>query len=444
MNLRCALKKLGLILGLATLTTTSTANGIYRNGAGARAMALGGASVGLDAQALEALHSNPASLSATNGVMLQLGVVGAMAQGEFSNAANANSSLRESFGAAPEAAIVYPLESVPVALGFAVIPDALASVDWRFVDAPGGLDGNTSYGLQRHHAEIIAYRAAFGASWQISDALSLGAAIGAEYNRNTLVAPYTFQSHPVLRGFKTLLDLRTEGWGVNGDIGLVWRPCEKIVISLSYRTPTDLETDGDANGNAGTQLQNIGAGSFQPGFHYDAEVSTKLPQVATAGISWQARPRLRAVLQVEWINWSDSFDELDIRLSNGSNADINGFLGSDQIHDVVPLDWKDRFVYRAGLEFAASEEFILRTGYAYGANPVPDSTVTPMSAAIFEHTLSGGIEWRRGRWAVAAAYQFQFPSESNVGTSGLASGEYSNSRTEVQAHWFGLTTGIRF
>jgi hypothetical protein len=60
-----------------------------------------------------------------------------------------------------------------------------------------------------------------------------------------------------------------------------------------------------------------------------------------AGISWQAHPRLRAVFQVEWINWSDSFDELDIQLSNGSNADINGFLGSDQIHDVVPLDWKE-------------------------------------------------------------------------------------------------------
>lgn len=437
-------KRFGLFAGLAACSCNATASGIFRDGAGARAMALGGASVGLEAQGLEALHSNPAGLSATNGVMLQLGGVGAVAQGEFSNVANANSNLRESFGAAPEAAIVYPLESVPVVLGFAVIPNALASVDWRFVDAPGGLDGNTSYGLQRHHAEIIAYRAALGANWQISDALSLGAAVGVEYNRNTLVAPYTFQSHPVLRGFKTLLDLQTEGWGVNGDIGLVWRPCEKIVVGLSYRTPTDLETDGDANGNAGTQLQNIGAGSFQPDFHYDAEVSTKLPQVAIAGISWQAHPRLRAVFQVEWINWSDSFDELDIQLSNGSNADINGFLGSDQIHDVAPLDWNDRFVYRTGLEFAASKEIILRAGYAYGANPVPDSTVTPMSAAILEHAVTGGIEWRRGRWSIAAAYQYDFPSTSDVGTSGLASGEYSNSQTEVQAHWFGLTAGIRF
>ena len=441
MNDLRALKNFILFLGLSA---TAVANGIYRDGAGARAMALGGASVGLDGQGLEALHSNPAGLSATNGITLQLGGVGAMAQGNFSNGANANSKLHEAFGAVPEVAIVYPLESVPVTLGLAVIPEALSSVDWQFVDAPGGLGGTTSYGLQQHHAEIIAYRAAVGANWKISDSLSLGAAIGAEYNRNTLVAPYTFQNHPALTGFKTLLDLQTEGWGVNGDIGIVWRPCEKIIIGLSYRTQTELETDGDANGNAGTQLQNIGAGSFQPDFHYDATVSTKLPQAVTAGISWQAQPRLRAVFQVEWINWSDSFDELDIQLAHGSNPDINGFLGSDQIHDVVPLNWKDRFVYRTGLEFAAAEEIILRAGYAYGANPVPDSTLTPMSAAILEHAITGGVEWRRGRWTVAAAYQYDFSATSNVGASGLASGEYSNSRTRVEAHWFGLTTSIRF
>lgn len=444
MNHLGTLKTFGLSLGLAAVTSTTHANGIYRDGAGARAMALGGASVGLDAQGMEALHSNPAGLSGTNGVTLQLGVVGAIGKGEFSNAANSNSGMREPFGVAPEAAVVYPLPSIPVTLGFAVVPDALASVDWQLVDAPGGLDGNTSYGQQRHHAEIIAYRAVFGASWQISDTLSLGAAIGAEYNRNTLVAPYTFQSHPTLRGFKTLLDLQTEGWGVNADLGLVWRPCEKIVLGLSYRTATDLETDGDANGNAAVQLQNIGAGAFQPDFHYDAEVSTKLPQVATAGISWQAHARWRAVFQVEWINWSDSFDTLDIQLSNGSNADINGFLGSDQIRDSFPLDWKDRFVYRTGLEFSASEEIILRAGYAYGANPVPDSTITPMNAAILEHAVTAGIEWRRGRWSIAAAYQYDFPSTSTVGTSSLESGEYSNSRTRVEAHWVGLTTGIRF
>lgn len=442
LNLFSSVALAGLVV--ASFESTSFANGTLRDGAGARAMSLGGASVAQPDEPLEALHSNPAGLGLISGGAFQLGVAGGVAQGEFSNSANTNSAMREKLGIAPEFAVAYRLESVPVTLGLAFIPDAVASTDWKFVDAPGGLDGNTSYGLQRHHAEIINLRTALGAAWKVSDTLSIGVALGVEYDRNTLVAPYTFQSHPVLTGFKTLLDLETEGWGVNGTIGVVWQPCEKIHIGLSYRTATDLETDGDANGNAGVQLQNIGAGAFQTDFHYDAEVSTKLPQTVSLGVAYDVSDRWRVISQVDWINWSDSFDTLDIQLANGNNADINGFLGTDQIADSAPLNWRDRLVYRAGVEFAASESIALRAGYAYGANPIRNEYLTPMSAAILEHTVTGGAEWRCGRWTIGAAYQYSFPSEANVGTSALASGEYSNSSTQVEAHWFGVTTGVRF
>jgi long-chain fatty acid transport protein len=433
-----------LLLLLALIAPRAGASGIYRHGAGARAMALGGASVAAPVDPLAAMHSNPAGLGLTNQTALHVGFVGAVAGGEFSNAANTNGPLREKFGALPEIALVHSLESVPLSLGVAVIPEALASADWRFTDAPGGLDGNTSYGAQRHFAEIITVRAAFGASWRVNDQLVIGASLGATYDRNRLIAPYTFQSNPQLRGFKTLLDLETEGWGVNGGVGLVWRPCDQLSLGLSYRSMTDLETRGDANGNAATQLQNIGAGSFRPDFHYDATVNTKLPQIISAGAAWRAGARWNFLAQVDWINWSDSFDALDIRLANGDNADINGFLGTDRADDVVPLGWRDRFVFRGGVEFMATDAVTLRGGYAYGESPVPTATLTPMSAAILEHTVTAGAEWRRGRWTLGAAYQYSFPSTANVGASGLVSGEYSGSRTEVQAHWFGLTAGLRF
>jgi long-subunit fatty acid transport protein len=247
-----------------------------------------------------------------------------------------------------------------------------------------------------------------------------------------------------LRGFKTLLDLETEGWGVNGGVGLVWQPCGQLSLGLSYRSMTHLETRGDANGNAAAQLQNSGAGSFRPDFHYDATVNTKLPQIISAGVAWRATERWNFLAQVDWINWSDSFDALDIRLANGDNADINGFLGTDRADDVTRLNWRDRFVFRGGVEFAATGDVTLRAGYAYGESPIPAATLTPMSAAILEHTITAGAEWRRGRWILAVAYQYDFPATQAVGASGLRSGEYSNSRTRLDAHWFGLTTGIRF
>jgi hypothetical protein len=434
-----------LLMGLLlTLSQAAKADGVLRDGAGARAMSLGGASVGLPDQPLEAMSANPAGLGLITNAFFQLGGVGGFVQGKFSNSLNKDRPARQNFGALPEAALVYPLKSAPFSVGLSGIPEALSRGDWKFVDKPGGLDGATSFGLQRNYAEFIAIRTAVGASWRISDTLAIGLDLGGDYNRNTLDAPYVFQSYPPLRGFKTLLHLRTDGWGVNGTAGILWRPSKKISLGLSYRSMTYFDTEGDASGNAGVQLGNIGAASFRPDFHYDAEVATKLPQIISGGISWQTLDKLRLVSEIDWIGWNQAFNRLDIKLKNGNNADINGLLGTRNIEDVAPLNWQDGFVYRLGAEFAISHSLTARAGYSYGANPVPAATLTPMSAAILEHTITCGLEWHHGRCSIAGAYQYDLPATSHVGTSRLAAGEFSGSSTTVSAHLFALTTGIRF
>lgn len=149
------------------------------------------------------------------------------------------------------------------------------------------------------------------------------------------------------------------------------------------------------------------------------------------------------MFQVDWINWADAFNELEIRLNNGSNPDFNNALGQN-IYDIVPLRWKDQFVYRLGVEFQATDAVALRVGYTYGNSPVPDSTLTPLTAAIMEHKLSAGAGWKNERYFVDVAYQYSLPSSQNVGTSALQAGEYSNSRTEVSVHMVGVTFGMSF
>ncbi len=421
------------------------ANGLYREGFGARSMALGGASTAHPDEPLEAMFGNPAGLTLTGERAVQLGAAGAFADGEFTSA-RTRDSLGGLLGAMPEFALVLPIGSDAVAVGFGAGPEAAAGLDWRFEDAPGGAGGATTYGVQRHEAEFLALRTAVGASVELNDRLSLGLSLGATYNRNTLVSPYVFQSHPVLSalGFKTLLDLEADGWGVNGTAGVVYRASDQVTLGFSYRTRTHFETHGEANGNAGTQLQNIGLGAARPDFRYDAEVETVLPQSVSLGVSWQAHPRVRALAQIDWYDWSASFDQLKIKLTQGNNADINGVLGSNAINDTVPLNWHDRVVYRTGVEVDLATEWIGRLGYTYGESPIPESTFTPMSAAILEHTITSGLEWRRGRFSVAAAYQYSPPVTVRVGASGLRAGEFNNTSTRVEAHTFGLTTGFRF
>src|SRR4029077_14248530 len=120
-------------------------------------------------------------------------------------------------------------------------------------------------------------------------------------------------------------------------------------------------------------------------------------------------------LQVDWINWSDAFKTLPVTLRNGNNAIVNSVVGASN-QDRIPLNWRDEFVYRAGLEYSVTENLSLRAGYAYGQSPVPDSTLTPMTAAIMEHTISAGAGYHWKNWQFDFAYQFDLPIKRNVGT----------------------------
>ncbi len=85
------------------------------------------------------------------------------------------------------------------------------------MDAPGV--AGASYGLQEQKSAILAGRAAAGLGIMVTPRLSFGVTVGADYNTNTLIAPYIFQSQPQLAGLKTLLALRTSGYGWNGSVG---------------------------------------------------------------------------------------------------------------------------------------------------------------------------------------------------------------------------------
>jgi long-chain fatty acid transport protein len=96
------------------------------------------------------------------------------------------------------------------------------------------------------------------------------------------------------------------------------------------------------------------------------------------------------------------------------------------------------------VEYAVTPQITVRGGYAYGKSPVPDGTLTPLTAAIMEHSLGVGVGYRHRRFLVDFAYQYSLPAAQRVGQSALLSGEYSNSRVEVEVHWLALTAGIEF
>ena len=384
--------------------------GLSPDGAGGRAAAMGGVGTAVADDPLSALFNNPAALADLGSrPQAQLGGDVGFLGGSFHNRANAAASLDAVAGLGQFAASV-PVG--PLSFGLGVNPDLAARVSGRYVDAPGGADGATSYGDTRNTSELLLLRSAVGAGYRLAPNCFLGLSVGLLYNVNELHTNYVFQSQPVLRTVKTGLDLDTTGLGYNFQAGFRWRPVPRVSLNVAYTSRSQVQSHGLASGNAGVQLTHLGLGAARHDFTYDAQVTNHFPQMVNAGVAWEVPwvQGLTVGAQFDWINWSEAFHDLPIHLTNGNNANLNALVGSHTLNDDVPLRWRDSDVGRFGVEEVFCGPWAARLGYAYGSHPTPADTLTPLDADLPEHLLTAGVGYHAGRWRVDAAYQWQLPA----------------------------------
>lgn len=443
------------LLGI-TSTLSVRANGINGDGVDAVSMAMGGTDIGWAQSPLEAMGDNPAGLGFLSKDEIDFGGIAASADGHFSkSSAGSSGDLDSNPEGLPDGAVGIRLGKLPVSIGISFVPQSMLLANWHYVDPPGADVGSpdfgVSYGYQQDKSEILVLRSALGAGVSLGDYVSIGLSIGAVYNKNELVTPYIFQNLSApdggVDGAKTLLDLDTGGFGWNAQIGLLYRPLTNLQFGLSYQNKYTVVTTGSASGNAYAQFGGTPS-STTYAFHYDAEVDNTFPDHVNIGGSWKFLPNWRLAAQVDWIDWAHAFNSLPVKLSNGTGPTgpgsfIPANLGTSFSNN-IPLDWESELVYRTGLEYAVLNNLSLRVGYSFGRSPVPNTTLTPMTAAIMENTITAGVGYRWRACEFDMAYGYDLPMTRNVQNSTLLSGEYSNSSTQVAVNWLALTMSFKF
>lgn len=415
-----------LIVVFAFCAGSASAQDFYWNSASTRSLALGGVYVPSTSDAIGALSTNPAGLAFLNSPTLDVNMSAIFARGSFSNSVNNNSQMTTSPGVIPYGAFGMPIGKSHFSFGAGFAPDMVSVSDWKYQDAPG--KAGVTYGLQENKSAILAGRAMLGMSYSFGQKLSVGVTAGADYNSNTLQAPYIFQTQPVLAGYKTLLDLHTYGTGWNMSVGAMFQPTKKLDIGVAWKSHTVIVTNGLASGNA-YAVFGAAPGASASAFAYNASVKNILPQSVNANIAWHMNSLWLFAFQTDWVNWHNAFTTLPVTLTNGTNATLNSsaFLNSTTLIDGVPLNWKDQYSFHGGVERLLFENTSVRFGYAYGNNPVPSGTLTPLTAAIMTNQLSTGLNYRLGRSNFDLAYTFDPISQQQVQQSSLLAGEYSNS-----------------
>ncbi|MBB5056657.1 long-subunit fatty acid transport protein [Granulicella aggregans] len=438
-----------LTLVLSTSALHAQSAGALGNGLSAAAVARGGTMVTEHGSPLDAVEGNPAGLAGINHRVLDLSGLALVAHGTFTNSVDNHGTLRAFSGALPYAAFAMPLGHRFTAAA-AVTPEFLMRAAWQYTD-PAGTAGVT-YGEQKQESQFIAVRGSASIAYSASPKWSFGSSLGLVYNQNLLHAPYIFQQQPALAGLKVLLDLHTKGFGWNGSAGAQYQPNDRLRFGISYKSPTFIPSHGYAQGSAYALFNALGV-TADPTFQYQAEVDNHLPQAVSAGARWQINPRVRLSVEGGFANWATAFHTLPVKLKEGTNPVINSVAGSSAIQDEIALHWRNQAMFRTGVEIPVKHQWTARAGYSFLSNPVPSSTITPLTAAILSNGLSTGLGYQpessiphnflsKLQWD--AAYQLQLPANQSVGTSSLEAGEYSNSHIHVLTQSVTISTRLNF
>ncbi len=228
-------------------------------------------------------------------------------------------------------------------------------------------------------------------AYKFNEELSVGLGLdiaGILFNLNT---PRYMEGNPDLPTSYVYADIEDAvGYGFGFHAGLLYSPWERWTFGLTYQSPinfSDIETSS-ARVNMPFDPQTGRSGNDK----YRARIyDFQWPQKVGFGASYQATDRLLLATDVKWINWKRAFKDLKVEFYDKKTNNAPS-LPSEQ-KNVIPLDWKDQFVFSVAGEYLLTEKLTWRAGYNYGNNPIPSANTLPLMPLFTKHHIATGFSY---------------------------------------------------
>lgn len=211
---------------------------------------------------------------------------------------------------------------------------------------------------------------------------------------------------------------------------------------VAARAQAHGETPADAQKAVLQQLTNAGL-NLQAGMigQYTAATTLTLPMTLGAGLSIPVNSSWKMAGEVEWRRWSAAEDTMPFALTNGTNPNLNLMLnGASTNGDFkypFQLLWKDAVTAKIGASYRLASGNVLRGGFMYGQNPVPENTVFIAFPAISSKAVTVGTTWKVAGFPLDLSYVHAFTQELTGSAQGHTIGsEYNASRTTMSENVF--------
>lgn len=260
-------------------------------------------------------------------------------------------------------------------------------------------------------------------------------------------------------------------WAFSFRVGIMLQPTDFLTIGLVYQDRTysadylgralvDSTDEINRLTNGNPSLLQLVDPAVDPGRGFASEYDLRIQGYEFPrqfGIGFALRPHRRFSIGFDYtfIGYEEVSKTFKVRLSNGSNPNMD-IIVSPTIPVRVPLRYKNQHVFAVGLSLLALEGdeivegvpgwgLMLRAGYNYGENPVPNNTTLPQVPAIAEHHVSGGMSLTVGPYL-----EFSFAVEHAFRLSPLTIGNHvgdytlSNASQDVKLWLFHFGIGVNF
>lgn len=176
------------------------------------------------------------------------------------------------------------------------------------------------------------------------------------------------------------------GWTV----GAMFSPTENLRIGANYRSEIKLDAEG---GDA--TFQNIPNSPLTPFADTTFNASLPLPAEMTVGLSYEFCDKWLFAFDFNRAFW-DVYESLDIDFADENIPD-----------SFNARNYKNASTYRFGLQYDASEKFVLRLGYYFDESPIQEGYFAPETPRNDSNGYTAGLTYNWGdHWEVDASFLY--------------------------------------
>jgi long-chain fatty acid transport protein len=236
-----------------------------------------------------------------------------------------------------------------------------------------------------------------------------------------LIGPSAY--FPILNGLNGNMELKGTGNGFNADLGVIYKPIDKLSLGLSYRITTKI----DFSGNATYTNMSVLAAGFPNG---TGTATLPMPGNLYVGVAYMLCSDLRIEGNFQYVQWS-AYDKLQLNLPAPAGT------------VTYTKNWNDEPILRIGAEYKLNADWTVRAGAIEDLTPQPASVTEPMLPDADRTDLTVGASYKiTDKLYIDAAYMLVLfadktaPFSSGAGnTTPTVPGTYSTNASIISVNF---------